>query len=271
MTLSSVPSALPVRDFFDRLPREWQAGHSFRRLADGCVGASWFGCELASVFQPIVSPASLQTVGHEAFLRCFAGGYRDLSPWLLFSANADDDRLIALDRLARTLHAVNFVAPGNDGLLFLNVHGRLLAAVADDHGAAFRRVADALEMPPERIVIETPVVASRQADLLSFVLRNYRRNGFRVAVNVESVEQWAVLSGVVGADFVKIDAAALNAEDDPIGAMGRLDALAGGARIIVKRVGTVPNHDWLRGALVQGFAYGGPRAQPVRERDLSLG
>lgn len=258
MTHSTLPTADRVRDFFDRLPLERQAGKQLRRLADGGVVGEWFGCELSSVFQPIVDPSRRRVVGQEAFLRCLGGGQRDLSPWMLFSANADDDRLVALDRLARTVHALNFIASAGDGMLFLNVHGRLLASVAADHGAAFGRVVDAMGLPADRIVIETPVVASRQADLLSFVLRNYCHNGFRVAVNVETVAQWRTLAGVVRADFVKIDAATLQADGRGVAALDELHAIAGSARVVVKRVEAVPAATWPPGVLVQGFAYGVP-------------
>lgn len=264
MTSPTSQIADRVRDFLYRLPLERQAGRQLRRLADGGVVGDWFGCELSSVFQPIVDPSSGQVVGHEAFLRCLGGGRRDLSPWVLFSANADDDRLIALDRLARTVHALNFIASvGDDGLLFLNVHGRLLAAVAGDHGAAFRKVVDALGFAPGRIVIEAPVVASRQADLLSFVLRNYRHNGFRVAVNVESVAQWHALSGIVPADFIKIGTAALQAEGDARKALDALQARAGSARVIVTRVEDRASSDLPHGVLAQGFAYGAPFGRPA--------
>ncbi|WP_228216166.1 EAL domain-containing protein [Aromatoleum toluclasticum] len=264
MTSPTSPIADRVRDFLYRLPLERQAGRQLRRLADGGAVGDWFGCELSSVFQPIVEPSSGHVVGHEAFLRCLGGGRRDLSPWVLFSADADDDRLIALDRLARTVHALNFIASvGDDGLLFLNVHGRLLAAVAGDHGAAFRKVVDALGFPPERIVIEAPVVASRQVDLLSFVLRNYRQNGFRVAVNVESVSQWQTLAGSVPADFIKIGTAALQADGDAGEALDALRGRAGSARVIVTRVEDRVSVNLSQAVLAQGFAYGAPFGRPA--------
>lgn len=264
MTPSAMQTTDRVRDFLDRLPLERHAGKQLRRVGDGGVVGDWFGCELSSVFQPIVDPVTRAVEGHEAFLRCLGSGRRDLSPWAVFSATAGDDSLVALDRLARTVHALNYVASVRDERpLFLNVHGRLLAAVAGDHGAAFRRVVDALGFAPERIVIEAPVVASRQTDLLSFVLRNYRQNGFRVAVNVESPAQWRALSGVVPADFVKIDAAALRAEGDAATASDRLREQAGAAMVVVKRVEAEPVAPWPSGVLVQGFAYGAPFARPA--------
>jgi len=132
-----------------------------------------------------------------------------------------------------------------------------------DHGAAFRKVVDALGFPPERIVIEAPVVASRQADLLSFVLRNYRHHGFRVAVNVESVAQWRALSSIVPAEFIKIDATAVSLDRGAATELDHLRALAGTAAVIVKRVEAVPAKPWPQGVLVQGFAYGAPFARPV--------
>ncbi|BAL25545.1 EAL domain-containing protein [Azoarcus sp. KH32C] len=265
MTKTTLQAPDRVREFLDRLPLERQAGKQLRRLADGGVVGDWFGCELSSVFQPIVDPQRHVAIGHEAFLRCLGSGERDLSPWVLFSANADDDRLVALDRLARTVHALNYIASvGGDGLLFLNVHGRLLAAVAGDHGAAFRKVIDALGLPPERIVIEAPAVASRQIDLLSFVLRNYRHNGFQVAVNVESVAQWQRLSAVVPAQFVKIDAATLLEDSAAQRLFDRLHESVVPPTVIVKRMESVGDGEWPAGVLVQGFGYGLPSARPSK-------
>ena len=258
-TLSQRPLAERARAFLDRLPLEREGGKQLRRLAEGGVVGDWFGCELSSVFQPIVSPQPGGIVGFEAFLRILGSGERALSPWTLFSANADDGRLVALDRLARTVHALNFLSSvEDDSLLFLNVHGRLLAAVAGDHGAAFRKVLDALGLPPERVVIETPLEASSQPELLGFVLRNYRNNGFQVAINVDSPAQWQSLVGRVPAQFVKIDGGRLLFADDW---RSRLDWLAGlreGATIVATRLERKLESDLPDGLLLQGYAYGLP-------------
>lgn len=254
--LHATPRALACRD---GLPLAQRADRSLRHLPDGRVVADWFGCELSSVFQPIVDPVGQSVVAHEAFLRCHGRGEPELSPWNLFAANADDARLIALDRLARTLHVLNCAASDRaDGLLFLNVHGRLLSAVESDHGAAFRRVVEALGLPPERIVIETPPAASRQPDLLSFVLRNYRQNGFGVAVNVESVEQWQRLLATVSVQYIKIDACTLCAEEDGPQGLDRLLEHAGRARVVITHVEFRLPDEWEKDVLVQGFAWGSP-------------
>ena len=253
------PIAERARAFLDRLPLERGGGRQLRRLADDGVVGDWFGCELSSVFQPIVLYAERETLGYEAYLRILGSGERALSPWTLFSANADDGRLVALDRLARTVHALNFLSSvEGDGLLFLNVHGRLLAAVSGDHGAAFRKVVDALGLPPERIVIETPLAASSQPDLLAFVLRNYRNNGFRVAINVESPTQWQALSSRIPADFIKIDSARLLVDDDWRARLEWLATLRAGASLVVTRLERKLDGSLPAGMLVQGYGYGLP-------------
>ena len=88
-----------------RLPSHTRSGIGLSARHDGYEGR-FHRLTLASVFQPIVAPATGQTMGHEGFVRC--GGDRPLSPWSLFSlaaSNADPDWLVALDRLCRTLHA----------------------------------------------------------------------------------------------------------------------------------------------------------------------
>ncbi|PKO82720.1 MAG: signaling protein [Betaproteobacteria bacterium HGW-Betaproteobacteria-13] len=253
--------ALRARQFLEGLPLARGGSKQLRRLPDGGVVGDWYGCELSSVFQPIVDPAGARIVGHEAFLRILGSGGHDLSPWTLFSANADDARLVALDRLARTVHALNFIASTNGGasedtLLFLNVHGRLLAAVDADHGAAFRRVVDALGIAAGRIVIETPVSASSQPDLLNFVLRNYRQNGFQVAVNVESPAQWQALAAASHAQYIKVDGSKLIAESDAPERIRWFASLRGAATPILTRLESQLAQDWVEHCLVQGDAYG---------------
>lgn len=247
---------------FEHLPLDQQAGWRLRRRADGSVSADWFGCTLTSVFQPIVDPLAGRVAGVEALLRIPGSGDRSLSPWNLFSTAADDSNLVALDRLCRTLHLLNAQAAGEDSLLFLNVHGRLLATVEADHGRAFRRVVEALGADPARIVIETPLAASLQPDLLAFVLRNYRQHGFQVAVNVESPAQWQAIAGVVRPQFVKIDGRGLGIGFDFQERLRWLDALREEAGLIVTRLEQPLPLQPAPGLWLQGYAYGRPAVLP---------
>lgn len=254
--LSLHPLALA---FLERLPRHKTAGKQLHRQDDGRVVGDWVGLELSSAFQPIVD-AEGRILGREAFLRSASADDQGLSPWTLFAAATDDARLIALDRLARTLHLLNALVGGNTGLLFLNVHGRLLAAVGDDHGRAFRRVVDALGVRPDSIVIETPVEASAQPDLLAFVLRNYRNNGFRVAVNVDSAAQWQSIASTVHPHFVKIDSRKLGRGHEAQERLKWLNALREDATLIVTHLETPSADHQIGQSLLQGYAFGHPSA-----------
>lgn len=259
----SAAAAERVQRFLERLATKPAHG-LLRRIDDGSVVGDWYGCELSSVFQPIVDPRSGRPIGYEAFLRCHGQGARQLSPWVLFANSADDDQVIALDRLARTLHTLNHLLSGavDDSLLFLNVHGRLLAGVASDHGFAFRRVVDALGFDPARIVIETPQAALEHVDLLAFVHRNYRQNGFQVAANVEHPQQWKQLAPMVPGQFIKIDGGILSEQPNPAATLAALDAARGAASVVVTRLEAPPDFALAAGTLVQGHAWGVPAVRP---------
>ncbi|MDD2989969.1 MAG: EAL domain-containing protein [Zoogloea sp.] len=262
--LSLHPLALA---FLERLPRQKAPDKQLHRRDDGRVVGDWVGLELSSAFQPIVN-AEGRVVGHEAFLRSASDDDQGLSPWTLFSTATDDTRLIALDRLARTLHLLNALVVGNTLPLFLNVHGRLLAAVGDDHGRAFRRVVDALGVRPEHIVIETPVEASAQPDLLAFVLRNYRNNGFRVAVNVASAAQWQDIASAIHPHFVKIDSRKLGRGPEAHERLKWLSALREDATLIVTHIENASTDYQVGQSLQQGYAFGRPTAAPAQRSSV---
>ena len=259
--------AARARDVLARLADPPTAAQPLHRHTDGRILGRWYGLALASAFQPIVDGHSGVPAGYEAFLRSASADEHALSPWPFFASAADDSRLIALDRLARSLHLLNALAADLRVPLFLNVHGRLLASVADDHGRAFRRVVDAVGADPARIVIETPVEASDQPDLLAFVLRNYRHHGFQVAVNLASPAQWARLAGSVWPQYLKISARALGEGDAARAALGQLAAQREDTTLIVTRVETPLAYDAdTDGLLWQGDAFGAPQARPSARR-----
>ena len=111
---------------------------------------------------------------------------------------------------------------------------------------------------PERIVIETPLAASSQPELLAFVLRNYRNNGFQVAINVDSPMQWQALSSLVPAQFVKIDSARLFIADDWRARLEWLATLRERADIVVTRLERKLDGALPEGVHLQGHAYGLP-------------
>jgi EAL domain-containing protein (putative c-di-GMP-specific phosphodiesterase class I) len=127
-------------------------------------------------------------------------------------------------------------------------------------------VVDALGVRPDSIVIETPVEASDQPDLLAFVLRNYRNNGFRVAVNVESPAQWQSLASTVWPQFVKIDSRKLGRGNEARERLKWLSALREDATLIVTHIEDAPEDYAAEHTLLQGYALGHPAAGIADER-----
>jgi len=111
---------------------------------------------MSSAFQPIRQLDSQAVQAYEGLARSVSAQDLGLSLWKLLDHAASDDESIELDRLCRMLHAINFFRQAGDSAadLYLNVHDRLLSAVSSNHGHAFRRILDALELPLERVVLQ---------------------------------------------------------------------------------------------------------------------
>lgn len=161
---------------FSLVPRE------HIREVDGRAVGSLGTLALTSVYQPIVSPALLRSIGTEALLRVADTGGAPVPTPEFFDGLAGADIAEAC-RLARALHVLNAPPPlrGNDWL-FLNVHPeaiRLRSRSADHMVAELQ----ALNMAPTRIVLEVVERAGlTDIELLDFVTE-YRAAGFRIAID----------------------------------------------------------------------------------------
>ncbi|MBB3221460.1 EAL domain-containing protein [Pseudoduganella umbonata] len=174
----------------------------------GRAHGRFFNCTMTSVFHPVRELDSGTAVACEGLARGMSAEDEGLSLWRLLENAASDDESVELDRLCRMLHAINFFRqPDCERLdLHLNVHGRLLSAVSSNHGHAFRRILDALGLPLARIVLQLPATTPQQGWLLGYVADNYRRNGFRFAVQAGSPQEGLALLERVRPDVIRCDA-----------------------------------------------------------------
>ncbi|APA85718.1 EAL domain-containing protein [Paraburkholderia sprentiae WSM5005] len=159
-------------------------------LSSGAEGVDRFGDELG-----------FQAVTH----RLDAPPFDVFDP---FDKIADDQQLVALDRMSRALHAINFFGAQRHGLLFLRVHERLLKSVKYDHGLHFSSVLASFDLSPARIVIELPAAAVAHKTFLGYLTRSYQHYGFKVAGNLSNAGQILSVSETARLDFIKMDAAA---------------------------------------------------------------
>jgi EAL domain-containing protein (putative c-di-GMP-specific phosphodiesterase class I) len=188
----------------------------------GIALAHFDGIELSSAYEPIFD-ISVHALAQS--LSCGAEGVDRFGDELGFQAVthrldtppfdvfdpfdkiADDQRLVALDRMSRALHAINFFGAQRHGLLFLRVHERLLKSVKYDHGRHFSSVLTSFGLNPARIVIELPAAAVAHKTFMGYLTRSYQHYGFKVAGNLSNAGQILSVSETARLDFVKMDAA----------------------------------------------------------------
>ncbi|MFL9922782.1 EAL domain-containing protein [Herbaspirillum lusitanum] len=225
----------------------------------------YFNTALTSAFQPVRAHGSSeattgasggQIVAYEAFARSYSEFDSGLHLWKLLDQAASDDESVELDRLCRMLHAINFYRQPQAAYadLHLSVHARLLAAVNSNHGIAFRRILNLLELPHERILLQLPVVTQNQSWLLNYVLDNYRRNGFRLGISAADPREALSLLDKVKPDLIKVDARELG-DPDSAGLL-LLRAAEKGVQISFKRVENPA-------VFAQLNAFGAALAQPI--------
>jgi EAL domain-containing protein (putative c-di-GMP-specific phosphodiesterase class I) len=174
----------------ERLEREHFPASGFTEQQPGIIAAQFFSSRLTSAFQPIVRASDGGIVGHHALLRVFDQGDHAIAPWRVLAQAADDAMLVQLDRLTRTVHALNYFYRGDAsrGLLYLNVEQRLLSVVMDNHGAYFELILAHLDVPASRVAIVLP--SGSIDDPVTFVRAAiaYRIRGYRVVAQLRSCE-----------------------------------------------------------------------------------
>lgn len=153
---------------------------------DGRVFVIFANLRLESSFSPIVDTASGHLRGHAAALH--AVGLKNqqlLEPEAVFVLPSDDEEFIYLDRLVRTLHALNYLTYLNRharGTLLLKVHPRHVASVAADHGLAFEEVLRACGLMPKLITLEIEIDGVDDIAHLVQAIASYKSRGYGIAV-----------------------------------------------------------------------------------------
>jgi EAL domain-containing protein (putative c-di-GMP-specific phosphodiesterase class I) len=189
--------------------------YPLQRGDDGWVVGHFFESSLTSLFQPVFDLAERRVVGHAGHVRTepsAPGGSTGAgTPLGLFALATDDPLLVRLDRLCRTLHALNYFDRAiGDQVLYLGVQARLLESVKDGHGRAFERVLDLFGVETSRVVIEIPPEVNADHRLFKHVTVNYRSRGYRIACTHSGrPDDWMVDLGSLYPDVVRLDAQGL--------------------------------------------------------------
>lgn len=170
----------------------------------GEFSSTYLGIKLKSAFQPIYGNGEL--FGYEALLRPSLGNEQSISTEFAFGYAEQSNALIKFDRVARTLHVLNFRQIYADyGLLFLNVHPQLLLNVTAD-GKVFERILHANSVPTHRVVLEIQDSQIEQDKQLIQAIENYRSLGYRIAIDGFG-QRYSSLNRLwkLSPEFVKLD------------------------------------------------------------------
>lgn len=141
------------------------------------------GLRLRSEFQPIFDTGKSEgLLGYEALLRP-STGIEAVSPGFAFNMADSEGKLVKLDRVARTLHVLNYLTlPEKRGLLCLNVHPKLLTSVTT-HGKVFEQILHRHSVPTREVVIEISESEIVSDSALRDAIDNYRDCGYRIAID----------------------------------------------------------------------------------------
>ena len=146
---------MPVEDLIRYFNAADRDGDSLLYPRDGRVEAWHAGIRLISRFEPIVDLRSERIVGHRASLHGLREGGEEISGEAVYALCEQASSVIYLDRLCRTLHALNFLAQQRTtgGFLQVQVHPRHLLAVPSQHGLVYEAILKRCGLSPEDIVL----------------------------------------------------------------------------------------------------------------------
>lgn len=149
--------------------------------ASGEYESTFIGVHLKTAFQPIYDTRQGEIYGYEALIRPSLFGTLGSTPEFAFTYAEQSGKLVQFDRVCRSQHVLNFRAIHQEnGLLFLNVHPKLLIEV-NAHGKVFEQILHKYSVPTHRVVLEIKESLVEQDKQLLPAIENYRALGYRVA------------------------------------------------------------------------------------------
>lgn len=208
----------------------------------GRVSVLYGNLRLESAFSPIVDTLTGNLRGHAA--RLVATGTTTNHPYqtdAVFQLPDDHTELIFLDRLVRTLHALNYLTYRERhprGLLLLKVHPRHVASVATDHGLAFEEILRGCGLLPTQIALEFVIDGVEDTAHLTRAIASYASRGYSIGLNRLGQDKidFPLLQAIRPA-LVKFDRQVLSSPDPVRPIIDQLHDL--GAQIVIKGLNSV--------------------------------
>jgi EAL domain-containing protein (putative c-di-GMP-specific phosphodiesterase class I) len=224
---------------------------------------------LSSVFQPLLDSATRKAIAYEALLRVSDKAGLPVAPDVLFRSMAENSGVVALDRLCRVIHSINFFSQAQGDLsLFLNINGRhLLGIQKGTHGAAFETLLRYCCLKPSQVVLEILESEVDSLENVQIAIDAYKGKGFRIAIDDfgcrhSNFDRLWILSP----DIVKLDRSLIVQADHNPRAAKMLPSLVRlihelGAQVVCEGIETPAQHARAVDSgvdLLQGYHYARP-------------
>lgn len=193
-TVSAQPggkeSHMPLTDLVRYLNSRDRDQRPFLRLDDPFVAtatgaeAHYARITLNSEYAPIHVGGSGSLHGHAAILKA-RGDLNDLPlhPDAIFTIPSNNAEFVHLDRLVRTLHALNYLLHPEQQHLYVRVNLRHIEIVPGGHGIVFENALRACGLDPHSITLEINIVEAPD-EALRTALDTYRARGYCIALSV---------------------------------------------------------------------------------------
>lgn len=179
---------MPLTDLVRYLNARDRDQRPFLRLDDPFVAvengaeAHYARIRLVSHYAPIYVGGSGSLHGHAAVLQA-QGELNDLPlhPEAVFAIPSSNEEFVHLDRLVRTLHALNYLLHPEQQHLHVRVNLRHIEIVPGGHGIVFENALRACGLDPRDITLEVNV-EDETSEALHKALQAYRARGYRIAL-----------------------------------------------------------------------------------------
>lgn len=254
--LQDVLRYLNSHDFKRESAGDWRPVHSVQAPDEGplkivadAVVADYATLRLSSRFQPIVSFEGVGA-GYKALLRAASNTTRNYNLDVSKLALAASDRceVVYLDRLTRTLHALNYLAEDLSGDLHMSVNPQHLLEVHGNHGAVFEQILSKCGLETSRIVLEISEYVSNK-EHLQLAIEGWRERRYKIAFDnftIGPVQIARVLKH--RPDIVKIDIGSFNTVVDTVESRQLVEAAiekfhANGIETVVTHIEDVEDYE----------------------------
>lgn len=206
---------MPLTDLVRYLNARDRDQRPFQRLDDPFIAtesgaeANYARIRLASHYAPIYVGGSGSLHGHAAALRA-QGELNDLPlhPEAVFAIPSSNEEFIHLDRLVRTLHALNYLLHPDQRHLLVRVNLRHIEIVPGGHGIVFENALRACGLDPQDITLEVQV-DGETSETLHNALDAYRSRGYRIALAGTGLDDTDPRLQLFKPDVLRLDPALL--------------------------------------------------------------